>query len=44
MRVGQKLWGDNLKVVWAEFSSVALADFIMTVIAWNIDKHTQTSS
>jgi hypothetical protein len=31
----QKLTGDNLKVVAAEFSTYSLAVFVMSVIAWH---------
>jgi hypothetical protein len=30
----QKLMGDNLKVVWAEFSTLSLAVLIMSATAW----------
>jgi hypothetical protein len=30
----QKLTGENLKVVWAKFSTLSLAVFVMSIIAW----------
>jgi hypothetical protein len=36
----QKPTGDNLKVVWAEFSTLSQTVFVMNVIAWCRDKPT----
>ncbi len=32
MWVGAKLMGDNLKVAWAEFSTISYAVFVLSVI------------
>jgi hypothetical protein len=31
--------GDNLKVVWAEFSTLSKAVFVMSAITWHIQEH-----
>jgi hypothetical protein len=35
----QKLTGENLKVIWAEFSTFKLGHFVMYAMAWYIQKH-----
>jgi hypothetical protein len=35
-RVAKKLTGEKLKVVWAEFSTLSQAVFVMSVNAWHI--------
>ncbi len=39
LRGAQKITGDGLKLVWAEFSTLSQAVFVISVIAWHTLAH-----